>query len=40
VDLFRANHHAIDLVLLDLTLPEMSGQQVLRELRGFSPISR
>ncbi len=37
VDLFRANHHAIDLVLLDLTLPEMSGQQVLRELRRIQP---
>ncbi len=37
VNLFRANHHAIDLVLLDLTLPEMSGQQVLRELRRIQP---
>ena len=37
VDLFRANHTAIDLVLLDLTLPEMSGQQVLRELRRIQP---
>ena len=37
VDLFRANQPAIDLVLLDLTLPEMSGQQVLRELRRIQP---
>jgi PAS domain S-box-containing protein len=37
VDLFRANQTAIDLVLLDLTLPEMSGQQVLRELRRIQP---
>ena len=37
VDLFRANQAAIDLVLLDLTLPEMSGQQVLRELRRIQP---
>ncbi len=37
VDLFRANQPDIDLVLLDLTLPEMSGQQVLRELRRIQP---
>ena len=33
VELFRANLSTIDAVLLDLTLPRMSGQEVFRELR-------
>jgi len=37
VDLFRANQPAIDVVVLDLTLPAMSGEQVFRELRLIQP---
>jgi CheY-like chemotaxis protein len=40
VDVFRSNRAAIDLVLLDLTLPEMSGEQVFRELRRIQPDVR
>ena len=37
VDLFQANHRAIDVVLLDLTLPGISGRAVLEELRRIQP---
>lgn len=37
VDLFRASAPKIDVVLLDLTLPEMSGPEVLSELRLIQP---
>src|SRR5260221_12824484 len=37
VDLFRANERKINVVLLDLTLPEMTGGDVLRELRRMRP---
>jgi CheY-like chemotaxis protein len=40
VDVFRSNRPSIDLVLLDLTLPEMSGEQVFRELRRIQPDVR
>jgi PAS domain S-box-containing protein len=40
VDLFRANQPAIDVVVLDLTLPGMSGEQVFRELRLIQPDVR
>ena len=40
VDVFRSNQPAIDLVLLDLTLPAMSGEQVFRELRRIQPDVR
>ena len=40
VDLFRANQPAIDVVVLDLTLPAMSGEQVFRELRLIQPDVR
>jgi len=40
VDLFRANQPAIDVVVLDLTLPAMSGEQVFRELRLIQPEVR
>ena len=37
LSLFRANQRAIDLVLLDLTLPGISGREVLSELRRIQP---
>jgi PAS domain S-box-containing protein len=40
VDVFQANQPSIDLVLLDLTLPRMSGEQVFRQLRRIEPDVR
>jgi len=37
IDLFRAGSAEIDVVLLDLTLPGMSGREVLTELRRVKP---
>jgi CheY-like chemotaxis protein len=37
VDLFRAKARQIDVVLLDLTLPGMTAQEVLAELRRLQP---
>jgi PAS domain S-box-containing protein len=37
VNLFRANEPDIDVVLLDVTLPRMSGREVLEELRRIRP---
>ena len=37
VDLFRASAPEIDVVLLDLTLPQVSGGEVLSELRRVQP---
>jgi CheY-like chemotaxis protein len=37
VDLFREIHHQIALVLLDLTMPEMSGEEVFELLRQIQP---
>ncbi len=37
VDLFRARREEIDVVLLDLTLPGMTGGEVLQELRRMRP---
>jgi CheY-like chemotaxis protein len=37
IDLFRASALQIDVVLLDLTLPVMSGGEVLHELRRIQP---
>ncbi len=37
VELFRANQQAIEVVLLDLTLPGMTGGEVLQELRQMRP---
>jgi PAS domain S-box-containing protein len=37
IDLFRASAPQIDVVLLDLTLPGLSGGEVLRELRRIQP---
>jgi two-component system, cell cycle sensor histidine kinase and response regulator CckA len=36
-DLFRSNERKIDMVLLDMTLPGMSGSEVLEELRRIQP---
>jgi signal transduction histidine kinase/CheY-like chemotaxis protein len=37
IDVFQANGDAIGCVLLDLTMPHMSGEQVFHELRQISP---
>ncbi len=37
VDLFQANETAVDVVLLDMTLPRMSGREVFVELRRIRP---
>jgi PAS domain S-box-containing protein len=37
VDLFRANHCEVDVVFLDMTLPILSGRDVLQELRQIQP---
>ena len=40
IELFGANRTAIDLVLLDLTMPQRSGLEVLREIRKLEPDVR
>ena len=35
IDVFRANHHSIALVLLDLTMPGMTGEEAMRELQSI-----
>jgi PAS domain S-box-containing protein len=37
VEIFKANAEKISLVLLDLTMPEMGGEEVLREIRLIDP---
>jgi two-component system, cell cycle sensor histidine kinase and response regulator CckA len=37
IELFRSNREAIDLVVLDLTMPQRSGMEVLREIRKLAP---
>jgi PAS domain S-box-containing protein len=37
LDVFRANPAKVDIVLLDMTLPKMSGQAVFKELRRIRP---
>ncbi len=40
IDLFRSNRGAIDLVVLDLTMPQRSGMEVLRAIRNIDPGMR
>lgn len=40
VAMFRENGSSIDLVLLDMTMPGMSGEEVLREIRAINPAAR
>ncbi|MBL8878132.1 MAG: PAS domain S-box protein, partial [Phycisphaerales bacterium] len=40
VAIFRENSPRIDLVLLDMTMPGMSGEEVLREIRSINPTAR
>jgi CheY-like chemotaxis protein len=40
VQLFQSNHDRIDVVLLDMTLPGMSGREVFHELRKLRPDVR
>lgn len=35
IDVFRANRHSIALVLLDLTMPGMTGEEAMRELQSI-----
>ena len=37
VELFRREHGSIDAVLLDLTMPDMGSEEVLRQLRSIDP---
>ena len=37
IDLYKANRETIDLVVLDLTMPQRSGMEVLREIRKIDP---
>jgi DNA-binding response OmpR family regulator len=37
LDLYRERAHEIDLVLLDLTMPRLSGDDALREMRVINP---
>jgi len=40
IELFRSNRKAIDLVVLDLTMPQRSGMEVLRVIRTIDPGMR
>ena len=40
IDLFRLNREAIDLVVLDLTMPQRSGMEVFRAIRNIDPGMR
>jgi CheY-like chemotaxis protein len=40
IELFRSNREAIDLVVLDLTMPQRSGMEVLRAIRKIDPGAR
>lgn len=40
IELFRSNREAIDLVVLDLTMPRRSGMEVLRSIRQIDPAVR
>ncbi|MBI3610207.1 MAG: PAS domain S-box protein [Nitrospirae bacterium] len=40
IEIFRREHERIKLVVLDLTMPRMSGREVLKRLRQFDPKIR
>jgi len=40
IDLFMSNREAIDLVVLDLSMPHRSGMEVLRAIRKIDPGMR
>jgi len=40
IELFRSNREAIDLVVLDLTMPQRSGMEVLHAIRNLDPGAR
>jgi signal transduction histidine kinase len=37
LEMFRKHHHDIDVVLLDLTMPGISGEEALRRIHGIQP---
>jgi CheY-like chemotaxis protein len=37
LELFRTNHEAYDLVVTDLTMPQMNGEQLAREMMAINP---
>ncbi len=37
IELFQKRRHEIDLVILDLTMPLMTGEETLRRLRAIDP---
>lgn len=37
VETFKAHHETVDLVLLDMTMPRMSGEEALEQIRGINP---
>ena len=40
LQIFRTRHQEIDLVILDLSMPQLSGAETLRELRKIDPGAR
>jgi signal transduction histidine kinase len=40
VDLFKRNHNTIDLVILDMIMPGMKGDEVLKEIRRHRPEAK
>jgi two-component system cell cycle sensor histidine kinase/response regulator CckA len=38
IELYRANVQRIDLAILDLVLPQMSGWELFSQMRGISPL--
>ena len=40
VDVFRRERERIDLVILDLTMPRLSGRDAFRQIQGIDPAAR